>query len=219
MLDSTNVKDERIRLIEEFYSENRRLPKLREIYKGERIGYFLNNIKNKKIKITEEQMKKLEKIGFSMEVNVKVRDNEKGKEYKIGLVEEFYSIYGRLPMQKERYKEVELGNFLNNIKEGNTTITEEQIKRLTKLGFSGEVKDKRTELNIRRLEKFYWTNNRLPKENEKIGRANIGEILISIRAGKIRITEEQFIRLQNIDTTLTRGQVSLIEKKKTYVKK
>lgn len=146
-------------------------------------------------------------------------DSTNVKDERIRLIEEFYSIYGRLPMQKERYKEVELGNFLNNIKDGNTTITEEQIKRLTKLGFSGEVKDKRTELNIRRLEKFYWTNNRLPKENEKIGRANIGEILISIRAGKIRITEEQFIRLQNIDTTLTRGQVSLIEKKKTYVKK
>ena len=47
----------------------------------------------------------------------------------------------------------------------------------------------------------------------------VGNILLSIRNGHIKITEEQFIRLQNMDATLTREQVSLVEKGKIYVKK
>ena len=55
---------------------------------------------------------------------------------------------------------------------------------------------------------------RLNKVREKVG-----DILLEIRSGKIRITEEQLLRLQKMDSTLTREQVSLVEKGKIYVKK
>lgn len=143
------------------------------------------------------------------------------KEEKIKLIEEFYREYGRLPKQAEKYKEVAIGAFLSSIKSGGTKITEEQMNRLLILGFEGQINDVRVDRSIFQIGQFYRRYQRLPEPGESFRRERnkVGDMLLSIRVGKIRITEAQFLRLQQMDVTLTREQVRFIEKPKTLIKK
>ena len=209
-------KEQKIQLVEEFYKEYGRLPKCREKYKNIAIGAFLNNIKKNCFPITEKQMKRLLAIGFTLEK----KDKEEEKEQAIKLVEEFYREMERLPYQRETYKGWAIGKFLNSLNQGNTKITEEQMERLMKLGFEGQRNDVTIERKIRKIEQFYQETGTLPEAGEHLGREKerSGDILLSIRTGKVRITEKQFLRLQRIDATLTREQVQFFEKPKINTK-
>ncbi len=141
------------------------------------------------------------------------------KERKIELVEEFYKEYGRLPKSHEKYRGVAIGDFLNSIKQGNTRITEEQMERLMVLGFEGQINDVGVTKGIRKIEEFYNRHGRMPEADETLGRNKVGEMLLSIRSGRVRITEQQFLRLQKIGVNLTREQVTFFERPRIYVKK
>ena len=133
------------------------------------------------------------------------------KERKIELIEEFYREYGRLPKSHEKYRGVAIGIFLNSIKHGGTRITEEQMERLMVLGFEGQINDVVVTKGIRDMEVFYRKYGRMPGPDETLGRNKVGEMLLSIRSGRIRITEQQFLRLQKMGVNLTREQVTFFE--------
>ncbi len=215
--DKEAEKERKITLIEAFHAQNGRLPKYAEEYEGEAIGQFLNRIKIRRIEITDFQLKRLVEIGFVMEIV----DKEEEKERRIKLIEEFYVQNGRLPKNTERYKNEPIGLFLKSIRVGDTGISSEQSRRLTALGFLGQIKDKKTERRVKRVEQFYQEKGRLPLPGESLNNEKVkaGDILVSIRTGKIRITENHFLRLQKIDASLTREQVVLLEKAPVYVKK
>ena len=210
-------KERKIQLIEEFYQINGRLPKYTEKSGGIAIGRFLSNIKQKNTKIAEEQMSRLEILGF----NKNETDKEEEKERKIQLIEEFYQINGRLPKQNEVYKGIAIGQFLNSIRQGNTKITEEQMNRLMKLGFEGQINDIKLDYSVIKMGQFYRKYKRLPDQGESIGneKNKVGDILLLIRIGKIRITEGQFTRLQQMNANLLREQVQFLEKQKKNKKK
>lgn len=210
-----NSKEKKIKLVEKFYQKYRRLPRTNEIVEGISLGIFLKNIKDGNTTITSEQMNRLTALGF------KIESIEDKKERKIRLVEEFYRINKRLPRQREMYEGVAIGNFLDSIKHGGTSVSEEQMNRLLILGFVGTDIARKVNPKIKQLEEFYQKHGRLPEPGESLGKEKeaIGNILLSIKLGKIILTKTQFIRLQNMDATLTREQVSLVEKGKIYVKK
>lgn len=196
----------KICLIEEFYGINKRLPYLKEQYKGVKIGAFLVNIKAGSAKITEEQMVRLCAMGFQMEIKAYKR------EYTISLIEEFYQINERLPQAREEYKEVKIGRFLQWVKNEQAKITEEQMARLYAIGFRMETKADKVEYKICLVEEFYQINGRLPKQKEEYMGVKIGAFLNNVKAGSIKITEEQWNRLINIDYLGALTQEEICEK-------
>ena len=213
--DREEAKERKIELIEEFYKKYRRLPKSHEKYRRVAIGTFLDRIKQGRTRITEEQRQRLLVLGFVLEIE----DKEEVKKRKIELVEEFYREYGRLPKSREKYRGASIGTFLDSIKQGNTRITEEQMARLMVLGFEGQINDVRVTKGIRNIEAFYKRHGRLTEADGTLEGNRVGEMLLSIRSGRIRITEQQFLRLQEMGVNLTREQVTFFERPRTYVKK
>ena len=60
-------KELQISLLEEFYKENKRLPKYNEKVEGILLGKFLCNIKSGNTSITDEQIDRLLQLGFSLD--------------------------------------------------------------------------------------------------------------------------------------------------------
>ena len=214
-VDYEKGKEEKIKLLEEFYKEYRRLPKQNEKYKGIALGRFVDGIKNGTTSITEKQLERLQKLGFI----ISKKKYNKNKEEKLELLEEFHKKYGRLPYQSEKYKDVSIGEFLASLKRMQTSLNNKQIERLLLLGFKAEIRDVKLDKQLKKIEEFYSKNGRLPSPGEALHREKekVGDILLSIKSGNIAITEEQLLRLKNIDASLTREDVTLV--KHIYVKK
>ncbi len=123
-----------------------------------------------------------------------------------------------MPKYNETYNDELIGVFLNNIQYGRTTITKEQMKRLVKIGFGSIKNNYQIEQNIKKIEKFYEKNRRLPELGERLGKEKeaVGDILFSIKVGTIRITEKQLLKLQSMGFELERG---LPQKQTVLVKK
>ncbi|MCI9234165.1 MAG: DEAD/DEAH box helicase family protein [Bacilli bacterium] len=191
--DKEAEKEKKVTLVEEFYQINGRLPKYAEVYKDESIGKFLNNVRRKVTKISDDLLKRLLAIGFIPET----KNSEEEKERKVKLIEEFYEEYGRLPKYADNYKEELIGQFLNRIKIGNVQITKMQMKRLMTIGFIPEAKNKEEEKErkIKLIEEFYKENGRLPKSSETYKNEAIGIFLKSIRVGDTGVSEDQASRL------------------------
>lgn len=210
--------EHRIELVEAFYKENNKLPGYNEVGSdGSKIGVFVMNVKRKRIRIAENQRIRLEKLGLQIGSTV-----EDKKEKKIQLVEEFYKENGRLPKQNEKAPDgTAIGSFLKSIKQKNVTITETQLERLERLGFSMEVMDikQKIENKIRLIEDFYCENGRLPNSNETKNGISIGSFLYSIKLRRKTITDEQYERLKkfgfrinDLENSITREKmIELIE--------
>ncbi|MCI8446275.1 MAG: DEAD/DEAH box helicase family protein [Bacilli bacterium] len=218
---SINRAERGVEKLEQFYREKGRLPYENETYHDMKLGNFLNRVIQGKVNITEKQKKRLNLIGIKLEIVKIENDREIDKEGKIKLVEEFYSEKRRLPYQKEKYHEIALGAFLRCIKRGETKITEDQMRRLIKIGFSIDPKFVRIDSSIKNIEKFYEEKGRLPEAGEQldIEIARVGDVLLSIKLGEIRITEEQFLRLQSMGFKLEKGVTLLPKKEPVLVKK
>ena len=123
-----------------------------------------------------------------------------------------------MPKYNETYNDELIGVFLNNIQYGRTIITKEQMKRLVKIGFGSIKNNYQIEQNIKKIEKFYGKNRRLPELGERLGKEKeaVGDILFSSKVGTIRITEKQLLKLQSMGFELERG---LSQKQTVLVKK
>lgn len=75
-----------------------------------------------------------------------------------------------MPKYNETYNDELIGVFLNNIQYGRTIITKEQMKRLVKIGFGSIKNNYQIEQNIKKIEKFYEKNRRLPELGERLGK-------------------------------------------------
>ncbi len=212
MLEIATSKDYRISLVEEFYKQQGRLPKRNETYKGESLGEFLKGIKCGNIILTEQQLKKLTILGFTMEK----KQYQLGKDKKIDLVEAFYKENHRLPYCSEHYHNVNIGDFLMRIKHCRTKITEKQLKRLEALGFTFDIKDleEEKERKIQLIEEFYETFQRLPKQEEIYKSCAIGMFLNNLRFGHINIREQQMKRLINLGFTFEKRDAEAIKETK-----
>ena len=123
-----------------------------------------------------------------------------------------------MPKYNETYNDELIGVFLNNIQYGRTIITKEQMKKLVKIGFGSIKNNYQIEQNIKKIEKFYEKNRRLPELGERLGKEKeaVGDILFSSKVETIRITEKQLLKLQSMGFELERG---LPQKQTVLVKK
>lgn len=188
-------------LLLEFYKENKRWPKLTEEYKDEKIGVFFRNIRaHNNISLTEEQKQQL------LVVDPNVFEDPKKLEVnrKYSLLLEFYEEEGRWPKYSEQYKGENLGTFLSSIKNGHTSLSEEQKNKL--LALDQNIFENQIKIEINRkydlLLKFYEEKGRWPKHAETYQGENIGNFLSKIKIGHTSLTEEQKHKLLELDSTL-----------------
>ncbi len=196
-IESKNVKNEvhnKVLLLIEFYHVNGREPKKLEKYKDVLIGSFLNNIRSGNTKILNDDKKLLLKAGIRVDRG-KVK-NEVHR--KVLLLIEFYNANAREPKQSEKYKDVLIGNFLNNIRSGNTKISNTDKKLLLKAGIrvnNGKIKNE-VHNKVLLLIEFYHVNGREPKQSEKYKNVRVGGFLNSIRSGNTKISDSDRIMLE-----------------------
>lgn len=109
----------KVLLLIEFYNKFNRWPKYNEEYKSEQIGAFALRIKQKRVKLSKNDIEELRKLNFQFNI---VSAKEKVHR-KVLLLIEFFLINKRLPKYKEMYKNVNIGFFLSNIKQKSTSLS------------------------------------------------------------------------------------------------
>lgn len=178
---------EKVKLLELFYTKYGREPRSREIFKGEKLGYFLNNIRKGCTKIEDYEYERLEKLGFRLEpINVKAEVSRK-----VELLKEYYLTFGEEPDITEVYKGVNLGIFLRNIYRNGVKISAKDYTDLIDLGYSFQNKTERLkEKKIKALLKFYKKYGRLPKQSEEFENERIGIFLMNVKYGRTSIPKE-----------------------------
>ena len=122
----TNIftKDNRIELCKEFYNEHKRLPKAKEDYKDFKIGKFIDSLKHGNNKHLKEEVENI--FNTKIESNKLINDD-----VKIELCKEFYNEHKRLPKSKEKYKDFNIGRFIDHLKEGcNKKHLKEEIEKI-----------------------------------------------------------------------------------------
>lgn len=129
---------EKVLLLGEFYNKFKREPNPKEMYKDVKLGIFLGNIRKGGTKISKEDMDHLEKVGIRVTQGIRTEMIHK----KNILLAEFYNEFKREPKWSEEYKGVKLGNFLGNVRRGDTKISKEDREYLESLGVNLVSKNK-----------------------------------------------------------------------------
>ena len=122
-----NLKDdnEKLELCKEFYNEYKRLPKKNDTYKDFKIGNFIDNLKHG----ANLHLKEVESI-FNTKIEVNWKLNLKDDNEKIELCKEFYNEYKRLPTWREKYKDFNIGIFINHLKQGKNSHLKEEVENI-----------------------------------------------------------------------------------------
>ena len=176
----------KVLLLVEFYNKFNRWPKQREKYKNVNIGYFIHNIRAKKILISNDDMILLKNMNFNF--------NYKKKQihYKVLLVVEFYNKFKRWPKSTEIYKNEFIGCFCRNIRYKRTSISKSDEKLLSNLGFNFNISFKKEDIHnkVLLLIDFYNKFNKWPKTTEVYEGVNIGIFSKNIKTKNTSISND-----------------------------
>ena len=189
--ESVYSKDHRIEICKEFYNENKRLPTSKEIYKNFKIGSFIDNLKHGMNSCIKEEIENI----FNTKIEAKHIDLKDDNE-KIELCKEFYKEYKRLPTSTEKYKDFNIGNFINNLKRGQCSHLKEEVENIfnTKIEFNKKISDNE-KLDL--CKDFYNEYKRLPKNNEKYKDFNIGNFIDCLKRGQNNHLKEEVENIFN----------------------
>ena len=123
-----NLKDdnEKLELCKEFYNEYKRLPKKNDTYKDFKIGNFIDNLKHGANLHLKEEVESI----FNTKIEVNWKLNLKDDNEKIELCKEFYNEYKRLPTWREKYKDFNIGIFINHLKQGKNSHLKEEVENI-----------------------------------------------------------------------------------------
>jgi len=124
--------EEKIKLCKEFYNVNKRLPKCKEIYKKWKIGQYIGWLKKDNNNNLKEKIEEIFNCKIEKERTI-LTDDEK-----IFFCKEFYEINKRLPKQKEKYKDFNIGNFIDNLKNGHSKTLKLIIEEIFNVKFDKE---------------------------------------------------------------------------------
>ena len=125
--------NDKYELLKEFINKNNRLPIKNTIYKDIKLGDWLHTQKDlyRQGKLSEEKVKKLKCLNINILINNNTIWNDKYE-----LLKEFINKNNRLPKSAEIYKDIRLGNWLNNQKHfyKKGKLSEEKVQKLESLG-------------------------------------------------------------------------------------
>lgn len=132
--NSKNEFEEKLALYKSFKAEFGREPSYREVYRGIKIGGWVNNQRTalKKRILSEERTQKLLAAGFILD------PHEAAWEKAFELYKTFKAEFGREPTQAERYRGFKLGDWVHSQRERypiNSSIFAERVQKLLDVGF------------------------------------------------------------------------------------
>jgi len=192
-----NLSDEeKIKLCQEFYEENKRIPKSEEQYKNWNIGKFIKGIRDGKNNYLKNQIEKIFNITFNINNNINNINNNN----KVNLCKEFYNEFKRLPKNNDIYKDWKIGRFIDGIRYGQNKHLKEQIEKI----FNEKINKIRTnnikndEEKIKLCKEFYNDFNRLPKQNEEYKNWKINNFIRGIKRGQNKHLKEQVEEIFNV---------------------
>ena len=122
-VDNINIK---IELCKDFYNEYKRLPKRNENYKDFKIGSFISCLKQGKNSHLKEEVENI----FNTKIEVAKKLNLKDDNEKLELCKDFYNEYKRLPTSTEKYKDFNIGSFINCLKRGQNSHLKEEVENI-----------------------------------------------------------------------------------------
>lgn len=169
--------DKNFELLKEFFNQYNRFPKSREIYHGVNIGQWcrIQKYESKKTNYPQERIDKLKSIGFNLSPNTSKEWN-----YYFDLTKSFKNEYGRLPYQREIYKNEKIGiwcdtNKRRALKEGYPEDRKEKLKGIGVFDKNREmIQSEQWEYKFYILNQFIEINGRVPKKFETYQDVNIG---------------------------------------------
>ena len=191
---------EKVLLLSEFYERFGREPKCNEEYKGIKIGRFLSDIRNGHTKISEDGREYLENLGMRLVDKSK----QPPVHEKVLLLSGFYEEFRREPRWNEEYKDIKIGQFLNNIRKGGTNLSEEDREYLEGFGMRLFVKNRQLSVHekVILLGEFYSKFKRNPKSSEEYKGEKLKGFLGSIRKGTTKISETDRKYLESLGIRL-----------------
>jgi ribosomal protein S18 len=198
----------RVELLREFVAEYKKIPKTTEKYKDFMLGDWCHcqrsakNNPNGGKNITKDQITLLESVpGWWW-----VAPNAWTPRFE--LLREFVAEHGRLPLQKEAYKNANLGIWCNtqrsakNNPNGGKNITKDQITLMESIpGWLWEALDAWTP-RFELLREFVAEHGRLPLQKEAYKNANLGSWCNTQRSAKNN---------PNGGKNITKDQITLLE--------
>ncbi len=192
---------EKVLLLVEFYNLYNRTPTQREKYKGFNIGAFIVNIRQGNTTLSSEDKELLIDSGIRITSNKRLYTIHE----KVLLLIEFYNLYHRHPKEREIYKNIKLGQFLDSIRQNKTVLLPEDVELLTNTGIKITPNIKQTIIHekVLLLVEFYDLYHRTPTQNEVYKNTKLGKFLHNIRYGNTNLPFEDKQLLINTGIRIT----------------
>ena len=177
--------DRKYELLKEFIDKFDRLPKVNDIYKDIKIGQWLKTqkIKNRQGLLSNYRKEKLESLDSNIFENINdIWNNTWDDNYEV--LKEFIDKFDRLPTQKEVYKDIKIGSWIDYQKHNNKQgkLSDDRKEKLESLDSNifeniNDIWNNTWDDNYEVLKEFIDKFNRLPKVNDIYKDIKIGKWL------------------------------------------
>ena len=173
--------EDKLNFCKKFYSEFKRLPKAKEVYKDFNIGHFISHLKQRHNSQLKPQVEEI----FEQEINAVKKADKISDEDKLNFCKKFYSEFKRLPKWKETYKDFKIGVFINNLKHNQNSQLKPQVEEI----FHQEINAVKKTVKLSDEEKlnlckeFYSKYKSLPKDKEVYKDFKIGRFISHLKGG------------------------------------
>jgi superfamily II DNA or RNA helicase len=179
--DIWNIKKN---LLFEYVELNKRVPKTHESYKGIKIGEWFHSTQKGNIKSIQNnlyiRLSENKIVKKSLDLYLGIIDDW---DEKLKLLFEYCNLYNKIPIQKERYKDILIGSWLMRQKSKLKSINSDLYKKLSeneiiKKNLDDYLnKDNLWDIKKKLLFEFSDLNKRSPLTGEKYKNINIGDWL------------------------------------------
>ena len=210
VIKNLKLNDEmKIKLCQEFYDKNKRLPINGEIFNNWKIRSFIIGLKigqNKHLKNKIEEIFKIE-----IKINKLLSDEDK-----LNLCQEFYNKNKRLPKKNEIYKEWKIGNFIAMLKQNHNNHLKDKIEEIFQCKLINKTKHITDEDKIKLCKEFYEEKKRLPKISDIYKDWQIGQFIYDVKRNKNNLhlkKELQKIFNDNLEVKIKRNKILTNEEK------
>lgn len=158
----TRSDDELINICKQFYNEFKRFPKSDEKYNGFCIGSFMDGLKRGR----HNNIKHIIEEIFNIPIVVKRNIKRLQEVTIIDLCKQFYNEYHRLPYQKERYKNWNIGIFVQGLKYSKNKYLKKKIEEIFQQAIVVRNRKVEDEEMLNKCREFYNEFHRLPTRVE-----------------------------------------------------
>lgn len=184
-------------LAKDYYSKNSNLINIKDQRLNGWISHQRQRYVGRKNPLTNEQIKKLESIGMIWDASV---DIEKIWDNYYSIANDYYLEHKNLNIKiREKYKGINLGSWINKIRNEHDKLSDEQIDNLNKIGMIWNVHKDKWDANYNLLLDYYKANNNILIPFDYIYKnVKLGQWLKRQMISKNKLTPKQVKLLDNL---------------------